>query len=370
MNSFVTTAVAAVLGMPTPAVPPAAEWTQSGSGPGLTFYNPYESRLTPSTVDGITRRWEISTHGAPECEVGREPLAGYGNVYTSDPGGVGAYDPATGHRRWHVELRRRGVTRMALSEGLLVTLTYACDGQRSFLSAFRAGNGAPVWEIPLTAPSQDMIVDRGVVVVDTRPDYEASTVAHRLSTGARMWKLFGTRGDGLLSANGRLLLRTQGEGSRAVSIKTGETIWRTPQDWYAVGSDPAGGRFYIGGRGSGLSAIDSANGNPVWESAWPAPSVTADGERVYVPRQRTVIALDARTGRRLWSVHLPDSAGQPVRAGGLLYSPSGLGAALSIVDAVTGKPRRGGMPSSENHPPTVAGGRLLLTDGDRLRAYF
>ncbi|WP_430781366.1 PQQ-binding-like beta-propeller repeat protein [Actinoplanes sp. G11-F43] len=376
MNSFLTTAVAAVLGVPTPAVPipvsavPVSEWTQTGYGPGLTFYNPDERRLTAATVDDITRRWEIPTHGAPECEVGREPLAGYGNVYTSDPGGVGAYDPATGDRRWHVELRRRGVTRMALSDGILVTLSYACDGQRSFLSAFRAGSGSSLWEIALSAPSQDMIVDRGVVVVDTRPDYEASTVAHRLSTGARLWKLFGTRGDGLLSANGRILLRTQGQGSRVVSVSTGETLWRTPGDWYAVGSSPGGGRFYIGGRGAGLSAIDAANGNLVWESTWPAPSVTADGDRVYLPRHRSVLSLDARTGRKLWSVHLPDGAGQPVRAGALLYSPAGLGAPLSIVDAVTGKPRRGGMPSSENHPPTVAGGKLFLTDGNRLRAYF
>nr|GID82960.1 hypothetical protein Ade03nite_18840 [Actinoplanes derwentensis] len=351
-------------------MPAASEWTQNGYGAGLTFYNPDERSLTGATVGAVRQRWEISTHGGPECEVGREPLVGGGNVYTSDPGGVGAYDPATGVRRWHAELKRRGVTRMALSQGFLVTLSYACDGQRAYLNAFRAGSGVLVWEVQLSAPSQDMIVDDGVVVVDTRPDYETSTVAHRLATGARLWKLFGTRGHGLLSAGGRLLVRTQGDGSRAVSIVTGATIWTTREDWYAVGSDPAGSRFYVGGGKRGLTAIDAATGNRVWESDWPTPSVTADRDRVYVPRQRTVICLDAKTGRRLWAMHLPDGAGQPVRAGELLYSPSGLGAALSIVDAVTGRVRGGGMPSSDSHPPTVAGGRLLLTDGSRLRAYF
>lgn len=373
MNLFLIAAFTAALSLPTPPAPapaPASEWTQSGYGPGLTFYNPHENALTPSSVNAITSRWDIATHGAPECEVGREPLAGYGNIYTSDPGGIGAYDPATGSRRWHVGLERRGVTRMALSAGILTTLTYACDNQLSFLTAFRATTGARIWEIPLGAPTQDMIVDRGVVVVDTRPDFEASTVAHRLATGARLWKLFGTRGDGLLSAQGRILLRTEGEGSRAVDVRNGATIWRTPEDWYAVGSNPTGSRFYIGGRNGGLTAIDSANGNKIWQSTWPSPSVTADDERVYLPRHRSVICLDAKNGRRLWSVHLPDGAGQPVRAGALLYSSSGMDAALSIADARTGRELKGGMPSSQNYTPAVAGGRLFLTDGNRLRAYF
>ncbi|MFC6562903.1 PQQ-binding-like beta-propeller repeat protein [Actinoplanes utahensis] len=371
MNSFLIIALTALLGLPIPPAPvPASQWTQTGYGPGLTFYNPDETRLTAGTVGRISRRWEITTHGAPECEVGREPLVGYGFVYTSDPGGVGAYDPATGDRRWHAALDRRGVTRMALADGVLVILTYACDGQHSFLTAFNATTGARIWEVPLSVPSQDMIVDRGVVVVDGRPDFEASTVAHRLTTGARMWKLFGTRGDGLLSAQGRLLLRTEGEGSRAVDIKTGGTLWSTRADWYAVGSNPSGSRFYVGGRHGGLTAIDSANGNIAWVSPWPSPTVTADGERVYYPRQRTVVCLDARTGKRLWSVHLSETAGQPVRAGGLLYSPSGLDHPLSIVDAATGRAVQGGMPSSENYPPTVADGRLFLTDGNRLRAYY
>ncbi|WP_203796808.1 outer membrane protein assembly factor BamB family protein [Actinoplanes couchii] len=283
---------------------------------------------------------------------------------------MGAYDPATGARRWHVGLGRRGVSRMALSEGFLVALSYSCEGQRSYLNVYRAADGSPVWEVALGAPSQDMVVDRGVVVVDTRPDYEASTVAHRLGTGARLWKLYGTRGHGLLSAGGRILLRTQREGSRAVDVRTGGILWTTREDLYAVGSDPGGGRFYMGGAGRGLASVDAASGKVVWQSSWPAPSVTSDGKRVYVPRQRTVICLDASNGRRLWGVHLPDGAGQPVRAGELLYSPSGMGAALSIVDAVTGATRGGGQPSHDSYPPTVAGGRLFLTDGNRLRAYF
>ncbi|MEU4421188.1 PQQ-binding-like beta-propeller repeat protein [Actinoplanes sp. NPDC024001] len=348
---------------------PASEWNQPGYGPGATYFNPLESRLNAATVGAIGKRWEISTRGAPDCEIGREPLVAGGNVYTSDPGGVGAYDPATGVRRWHAALLRRGVTRLAVGDGKLVALTYACDGQGSYLTAFNGSTGARLWDVPLGGPAQDMVVDRGLAVVDTRPDFALSTTAYRLADGFRAWRLTGTRGDGLLSAGGRLLLRTD-QGSRAVAVSTGATLWQTTENWYAVGSDPAGTRFYVGGAGGGLTAVNAADGVPIWKSAWPSPSVTADDQRVYFPRHRSIICLDARTGRKLWSVHLPGAAGQPARAGSLLYGPSGMGSPLRIVDAVTGRGLRGGMPSDQNYPPAVADGRLFLTDGSRLRAYF
>ncbi|MBO3740534.1 outer membrane protein assembly factor BamB family protein [Actinoplanes flavus] len=371
MNFILIAALGAALSLPAAPVPsPASEWTQTGYGPGLTFYNPHETELTPSSVGTIKRRWDMATHGSLECEVGREPLAGYGNIYTSDPGGVGAYDPATGKRRWHADLKRRGVKRMALADDTLVTLTYACDRQQSYVTAFRATTGTRLWDMPLSVPSQDMIVDRGVIVVDSRPDFEVSTVAHRLSSGARMWKLFGTRADGLLSAQGRLLLRAGTQGSRAVDIKTGATIWSSPENWTAVGSNPSGSRFYVSRKDGGLAAIDAANGNRAWDSEWQVSAVTADDNRLYFPRGTSTICVDARNGKKLWSIHLPNDAGQPVRAGKLVYSPSGMGDPLSIADAVTGKEYKGGMPSGEFYPPTVADGRLFLTDGSRLRAYF
>ncbi|MBB2945761.1 outer membrane protein assembly factor BamB [Actinoplanes lutulentus] len=365
MSSVLVTALVAVLTLPLSG--PPSEWTQPGYGPGATFYNPLENGLDPSK---LVKRWEIPTHGSPECEIGREPLIAGGNVYSSAAGGFAAFDPATGARRWFTKLVRRGITRMAIADGKIVTLTYTCDGQGSFLTAFSATTGTRLWEVPIGGPAQDMVVDRGVAVVDTRPDYTLSTTGYRLGDGGRLWRLTGTRGDGLLSSGGRLLLRTNESGARAVDIKTGGTVWQTTQNWYAVGSDPAGTRFYVSGTGGALAAVNAANGSTIWKSDVPSPGVTADDKRVYLPRYRSVLCLDAGTGRKLWSVHLPDAAGQPVRAGALLFSPSGIDSPLSIVDAVTGRAMKGGMPSDQHYPPAVAGGRLFLTDGDRLRAYF
>ncbi|MEU4691683.1 PQQ-binding-like beta-propeller repeat protein [Actinoplanes sp. NPDC023714] len=284
-------------------------------------------------------------------------------------GGLAALDPATGAVRWSARLVRRGISRMAVAEGKVLALSYTCDGQGSFLDAWSAVDGERLWEVAIGGPAQDMVVDRGIAVVDTRPDFTLSTTGYRLADGGRAWRLTGTRGDGLLSAGGRLLLRTSPAGARAVDIVTGSTMWQTPENWYAVGSDPAGSRFYISAAG-GLAAVNAGNGSVIWRSALPSPGVTADEKRVYLPRNRSVLCLDADTGRKLWSVHLPDGAGQPVRAGGLLFSPSGIQSPLSIADAVTGRAVGGGMPSDQHYPPAVAGGRLFLTDGDRLRAYF
>jgi outer membrane protein assembly factor BamB len=153
-------AVVALVVMPAPAAaaPPAGVpggWEQVGYGAGRTYYNPDESRLNAATVGGLQQRWTAATHSSSLCAVGAAPVVSGGRLFTSDPGGIGAYDPATGARRWHVEMERTTVRHLAVA-----------DGKR--------------------------------------------------------------------------------------------TLWRTTQNWYAVGSDPAGKRFYIDG--PGLSAIDAATG--------------------------------------------------------------------------------------------------------------
>jgi hypothetical protein len=78
VNLFLIAALTAALSLPTPPTPApavASEWAQTGYGPGLTFYNPYEKTLTPSSVGAIRSRWEIATHGAPECLDACEALA-------------------------------------------------------------------------------------------------------------------------------------------------------------------------------------------------------------------------------------------------------------------------------------------------------
>ena len=356
-----------VLGPASTAV--AGDWVQSGYGPGITYYNPDETRVNASTIGAVRQRWTRASHSPSHCEVGVDPVAAGGRVFTSDPGGIGAYDPATGAPRWHVKLKRTTVRGLAVSDGKLIVLSSVCVVPTPFesrLTAFDPATGAQVWTVGLAKFSFDLRIDRGVVALDSNQDGVASTIAYRVTDGGYLWLRKGARGDGLVSAGGRLLLRTA-DGAEAVDITTGVPIWRTGRNWYAVGSDPDGRRFYIDG--PGLSAVDAATGKMLWSVVSHAAGVTTDGRHVYFTRDRSVECLDARTGRKLFSVHLPEPGGRPVRAGGLLYTAAGSGSPMSIVDAANGAPRATGMPGSSEHPPVVADGRIFVTDGDILRGY-
>jgi outer membrane protein assembly factor BamB len=370
-------AVAALVLVPAPAATAPGDWTQPGYGAGATYYNPDERRLTAAAIGALAQRWTRPTHSSSHCEVGADPVVAGGLVFTTDPGGVGAYDPATGMPQWHVKLRRTTVRGLAFADGKLIALSSGCSvptPYESRLTAFDPVTGAQLWTIGLAKFGYDLRIDRGVVALDSNQDGVASTIAYRVADGRYLWLRTGAHADGLVSADGRLLLRTAA-GAEAVDITTGATLWRTAQDWHAIGTDPDGRRFYVDSPVDepGLSAVDAATGRVLWTIATHATGVTADGQRIYFTRGRSVECRDAATGRKLFSVHLPGPGGRPVRAGTLLYTAVGTGSPLSIVDAETGTPRatapRVRIRSDRDHPPVVIYGRLLVTDGAMLRGY-
>ncbi|WP_433371416.1 PQQ-binding-like beta-propeller repeat protein [Actinoplanes sp. CA-142083] len=365
---YAVAAVLVVVPSPVAAAPPS-EWPQPGYGPGATYYNPSESRLNAGTIDRIRERWKLPAHGPSRCEAGVDPVLAGGLLFSSDPGGIGAYDPATGARRWHLDLPRTSVRRLAVAEGRLVALSSECALPARFeshLTAYEPATGRQLWTTGLAKFSYDLRIDRGTIALDSNQDGLASTIAYGVSDGRFRWLRRGDRGDGLVSAGGRVLLRGAAGGAKGVSITDGRTLWQTNRNWYAIGSDPAGTRFYVGG--PGLSAVDAATGRVLWTSPLQAAEVTSDGRHVYFARARSVECLDAATGRKLWSAHLPGVVGRPVRAGGLLYATSQ--SQLTILNAATGRPEKSGMSGSLDHPAVVAGGRLFTTDGDELRAYY
>ena len=366
-------AVAALVLMPAPAAAAPSDWNQSGYGPGATYYNPGETRLTAAAIGALAQRWTLATRSSSHCEVGADPVVAGGLVFTTDPGGVGAYDPDTGTPRWHVDLRRTTVRSLAFADGKLIALSSICavpTPYESRLTAFDPVTGAQLWTVGLAKFGYDLRIDRGVVALDSNQDGVASTIAYRVADGGYLWLRLGAHADGLVSAAGRLLLRTAA-GAEAADITTGRTLWRTGQSWHAIGTDPDGRRFYVDG--PGVSAVDAATGKVLWTIAAHATGITADGQRIYFTRGRSVECRDAGTGRKLFSVHLPGPGGRPVRAGDLLYTAVGTGSPMSIVDAATGTPRatatRVRIRSDRDHPPIVVYGRVLVNDGTTLRVY-
>ena len=374
-------AVAALVLVPAPVAAATGDWTQSGYGPGATFFNPDETRLTGATIGAVRQRWVQPARSSSHCAVGVDPVVAGGQVFTTDPGGIGAYDPATGMPRWHVRLRRTTVRGLAVAGGKLIVLSSVCTvptPYESLLTAFDLSTGTQLWTVGLAKFGSGLRIDRGVVALDSNQDGLASTIAYRVADGGYLWLRLGARAGGPVSAGGRLLVRTA-SGAEAVDIVTGATLWRTGQHWSAIGSDPDGRHFYVDGPGvsaidgPGVSAVDAATGKPLWTIAEHATGVTADGRHVYFTVGHSVQCRDAGTGRKLFEVPLPGPGGRPVRAGDLLYTPVGTGSPMSIVDAGTGRPLRTAtrvrIRSDRDHPPVIAGGRLLVTDGDTLRSY-
>ncbi len=369
-------AVTALVLLPTPSAADAAtptEWPQPGQGPGNTYYNPAESRLNAATIGQIKQRWTLNTRSS-SCDVGVQPVLDSTRLYSNDPGGIGAYDPKSGTRRWHQTLPNTTVTTLALADGKLLMLSSVCRTSGEFeshLTAFRPDSGQRLWTTGLRKFTYDLRVDRGVAVLDSNQAGTPSTIAYGVADGKFRWLRKGDRGEGLVSAGGRLLLRRASGGAVAVRVTDGHELWSTKRNWYAAGTDPAGTHFYISGD-SGLSAVDAATGRLVWSTKLPISTVSADGRHVFYSQYRSSVSLDAKTGRKLYSVHTMAAAGRPVRAGGLLYTPTGYGSALSITDAADGRTRpvMTTIASDANHPPVVAGGQLYVTEDGVLRAYF
>ena len=343
------------------------EWLQPGFGPGNTHYNAAESRLNAATIGRVQQRWMLTVRST-RCDIGVLPVVSGGRLFSTDPGGIGAYDPATGGRKWHLDLPATTVSRLALADGKLLVLSSECRTparSASRLTAFDPATGRRLWSTGLRGFSYDMRVDRGTAVLDSGPD----TVAYRVADGGLRWLRKGERGEGLVSAGGRLLLRRAAGGAVAVEVTSGRSLWATKANWFAVGTDPAGTRFYVAG--TGLSAVDAATGRAIWSTGLHVSDITADRTHVFYSQYRSAVCLDARTGRKVYSVHTPAAAGRSVRAGGLLYVPTGYGSPLSVADAGTGAVRAVHViPSETNHPPVVAGGWLYVSDGKTLRAYY
>ncbi|XVV12345.1 PQQ-binding-like beta-propeller repeat protein [Actinoplanes sp. CA-131856] len=363
-------AVFALVMVPTPAAAaPSSSWPQSGYGPGNTHYNPAESRLNAGTIAQIKQRWTLATRTS-NCDTGVRPVIDRGSLFSNDPGGIGAYDPATGKRRWHVDLPQTTVSRLASADGKLLMLSSECRVPAAFeshLTAFDPANGKKLWTTGLKKFSYDMRIDQGTVVLDSNQDGLASTIAFGVSDGKQRWLRRGDRGDGLVSAGGRLLLRKASGGAVAVAVTTGKTLWETTNNWYAGGTDPAGTRFYVGST-EGLTAVDAATGKKIWSTKLQVSDVTSDKTHVFSNQYRSATALDARTGRKLYSVHTPSAAGRTSRAGGLLYTPTDDG--LVIASAATGVPlKQPKIAANRDHPPVIAGGWLYVTENGFLRAY-
>jgi outer membrane protein assembly factor BamB len=355
-------------------------WASDGYGPGATFYNPNESSINAGTVGGVKLKWSRTLRhldGSP-CGSFGEPVSANGRVFVTDQAGIAAYQVSTGQRLWtfdYEDPEDNGAPRLSIAGGTLLAGNNDCNSNsdpNGRLLALDAATGAKLWDLGLDPPVESMVVDRGVVVVSGSSPSDAETVAaYRIGDGSRAWSRQSYASPGI-SAGGRLLVnRTDRDATSALDVRTGKVLWTRLKRWDGMGSAPAGDRFYVSDGTGSLISITSTGGAVKWTARRQNGLIAADGRRIYRVAGERVAALNATTGKQLWSREFLGETGQPVRAGGLLYTGIDGGNPLGVLHASTGKLASGGRQfgNVETGKVIVTGGWVFYTDYDTLKAF-
>jgi outer membrane protein assembly factor BamB len=311
-------------------------WDHPGYDAEDSYYNPHESAINADSITHLTRTWSVRLRQQdPTCSTPANPLSEAGRLFIPDAMGISAYRATDGHLLWHFtwEAPDDALTPfMALSGNTLLAANGDCHSNsdpNGRLTALNATTGKKAWQVDTDIPVATLAVDKGTAVISgSSPSDELTTLAFRATDGTAVWKkpLYASSG---VSANGRLLL-THNSTTAAADITTGTIRWTRPGSWTAQAATPAGDHF-VTTAGPTLALLTASDGTLTWQAPTKASTLVAtDGRRVYRAADHLAEALDIRTGHTVWSRPLPTEAGQPLRAGGLLYTGG------PILNAATG----------------------------------
>jgi outer membrane protein assembly factor BamB len=352
-----------------PAVPPpqVAAWDHPGYDAEDSFYNPTESTINATTVAHLTRRWSVPLRqrdGA--CTGPSAPLVAAGRVFTTDRLGISAYQATDGRLLWRFswpDPDDATTPTMAVSGAVLIAANSDCQSQSDpdgTVIALDVATGRTRWQAEVEAPVDSFVLDKGIAVVSGEsPSDHQATLAYRATDGHLMWSKTGYAAASL-SAAGRVLL-TAGTTTTAVTITTGKTLWTKPNRWYAESASPLGDRFYVTD-GTFLTSVNTATGAVAWTVPGKArPLLATDGRRIYRAAGNAIEALNATTGRRQWAHQLTRPVGQPLRAGGLLYTGGPVFVAATGTLATTGPAYAGNQ--------VITGGRLYTVTDQTLSSF-
>ncbi|WP_433827672.1 PQQ-binding-like beta-propeller repeat protein [Actinoplanes sp. CA-015351] len=347
---------------------PAPGWEHPGFDAEDSHYNPAESVINAGSVGRLAKKWSVRLRDVPEsCSGWSPPLVAGGQVIVTDKLGISAYGADSGAVRWRFDWNwpsDNSTPTLAVSGGLLIAANGDCNSQSGQLTALNLADGKVHWKLPLDVPIRSAVVDQGVVVISGWSQSDEELVAgFRASDGRRLWDKPGWSSSGV-SANGVILMRkTDGfgaadGGTSAISVRDGVLRWSRLENWVAEAAFD--GSFYVTDQQRNLIAVDETDGSVHWTAKGKASALIAvDGQRVYRSSGRVVEAVDGQTGRRVWKTPMAVEAGQPVRAGGLLYAG---GQVLAAFNGNVPGPTFGGH-------VVVSGGRLYQVNERRLTAY-
>ncbi len=323
------------------------DWPQAGGPPS---HAPGHVALG----EGLTSAWRSSVgYGSGYRQrITTGPVAAGGTVYAVDAYGVvSAFSLADGSRLWRTDTAREDEADGAVGGGVAVEAgtVYVATGLADVL-ALSPEDGTVRWRIRLPAPTRGApTVAGGRIFI---PTVENHLIALSAEDGRQLWR---HRAQALATLPFGLPAPAV-EGETVVAgFGTGELVALRASDGRVLWAEALGG---TGGQLS-LADIVGITGLPV-----------VDRGRVFaVGLANTTVAVDLRSGRRLWERSFGGNAG-PVSAGDWLFCVTGAGEAVAIgrtdgrirwvteLDPTPEGGRRG--EAARFAPPLLAGGRLLI----------
>lgn len=379
-----------------PPPEPRTDWPQAGGGPS-------HEQGHPAAGDRLVVAWtaDLGTGSSARRRIMASPVIAGGTIYAMDAESqVSAFDAASGHRRWRIDARPEEDAEGGLGGGLAVTgdTLVVVNGWGEVVSV-AAADGAIRWRRRLPAPA------RGGAAVDERhafvPTVEGQLTATTLQDGQGLWTWRGSgSGTGLLGIPAPALDRASVVAAFpsgelvAVRLDNGRAIWMESlaasgglapiSELSSIRAAPVitGGRVIAISAGGLFVALDLRSGRRVWErevAGIETPWVA--GEWIFVvTANQELAAFLRRDGRAKWVTPLErwrdaEKKRDPIRwvgpalAGDRLIVANSQGSAQSVspyTGEVLGTLR---LPGAVAVGPVVAGGMVyLVTDGATLVA--
>ena len=335
---------------------PATEWRQFRGTPALTGAS---AGAAPGTLKLL---WSYNVGGPIASSAA---IAG-GVVYVGGgDGDLVALDLASGKLRWKYTTGNLiGESSPAVSGDAV----YIGD-LGGVLHAVNVRDGKPLWTFKTMGEIKaSPVVTDGVVLVGS---YDTHLYAVDTRTGKPRWDV-ATKGmvhatagvrDGMTFVTGCDAL------FRAIRIADGKEVFQIETGAYTAASPLLdGNRAYVGTFNAEVLALDLTRRAVVWRYSQPdaefpyySSAALAGGRLIIGGRDKLVHAIDAASGKRLWTFATRarvDSS--PVVAGGRVYVGSGDGR-LYVLDSASGTKlwefdTGAGIAAS----PALAGGRLVV----------
>jgi outer membrane protein assembly factor BamB len=329
-----------------PPATPIAEWPMTGGTPGHA-----PGHVAANEAPGVAWRSSAGSGSAYRQRIVTGPVIANGTVFAVDAwGSVSAHALADGRQRWRTGTTPEDESAVplgggaAFADGTLYVATAAGE-----VMALDPASGTIRWRerLPSAARGAPTVAGGRIFI----PTIENQLTAHAVEDGKRIWM----RSAAPLVTIPLGLPAPAVEGETVVAgFGSGELLALRATDGRVLWSESLGGT----GRTS-LADIVGITGMPV----------IAGGRVIALGQANIAIAVDLRSGRRLWERPFGGGAGVAV-AGDWAFATTDAGEALAIgredgriswvteLDPPPPAGRRGD--PARFGPPMVAGGRVLV----------